>query len=192
MMGYARVSMSDQNNQRQIDELVRFGVAPCDIFEDKKSGKTMDRPGWKNLFRELQKDDWLVVLSLDRLGRNLGDLIEVEKKLFEKGVKLRVIQQPIDTSTSSGRLIFNMLGAVSQFEREWNWDRTNHGLQAARERGRVGGQPSHISDAEIRAALKKAKTLSGAAALLKCAKITIKRRQDLWKAKKTLKLKVRS
>src|ERR1700761_2464482 len=81
-VGYARVSMNDQSNQRQIDELVRHGVHPYEIFQDKQSGKAMDRPGWKACLRELQKDDILVIWSLDRLGRNLGDLIAVEKVLY--------------------------------------------------------------------------------------------------------------
>src|SRR5580704_4976060 len=148
MIGYARVSMNDQSNQRQIDELVRFGVAPCDIFQDKMTGKTMDRPGWRNCFRELQSGDHLVILELTRLGRNLGDLISIEKKLYEKGVKLRVITQPIDTSTTTGRLIFNILGSVAQFERELIWERTVHGLKTSRERGVIGGQASDYSDAQ--------------------------------------------
>lgn len=190
MVGYARVSMNDQSNQRQIDELVRYGVAPVDIFQDKKSGKTFDRPGWKNCFRELQRDDLLVVLSLDRLGRSLRELIEVEQRLYEKGVKLKVIQQPIDISTSSGRLIFNMLGAVAQFEREWNWDRTKHGLASARERNRIGGQPSPYSDAELKAALKKHGSIKAAAKTVGCKPITIKRRMKMWEAKGKLKLPV--
>ena len=75
MVGYARVSMNDQNNQRQVDELVKYGVHPSDIFQDKQSGKTADRKAWQACFRDLQKGDLLVVYSLDRLGRNLRDLI---------------------------------------------------------------------------------------------------------------------
>lgn len=76
--------------------------------------------------------------------------------------------------------------ALAQWEREWNWERTKHGLERAKARGVVGGQPSHISDKEIKDALKKAGTLSGAAKLLKCAKITIKRRQEMWSKGKKL------
>lgn len=191
MIGYVRVSMADQNNQRQIDELVRFGVNCADIFQDKISGKTMDRPGWKNCFRELQAGDHLVILELTRLGRNLGDLIEIEKKLYEKGVKLRVITQPIDTSTTTGRLIFNILGSVAQFERELIWERTMHGLKSAQERGRVGGKPSPHSDAKIRSALKEAKgNVPKAALIAKCGEITIKRRKKMWAEGRKLKLKV--
>lgn len=184
MLGYARVSMSDQNNQRQVDELVRYGVHPSDIFQDKQSGKTMDRPAWKALFRDLQKDDLLVIYSLDRLGRKLFDLIDIEKQLYEKGVRLKVICQPIDTSTAAGRMIFHMLGAVAQWEREWNWERTMHGLKSARERGKIGGAEELYSDEKIKAALAKRGSVAGAARELDCAAITIKRRIDKWKKAK--------
>jgi DNA invertase Pin-like site-specific DNA recombinase len=182
MIGYARVSMSDQNNQRQVDELVKFGVHPSDIFQDKQSGKTMDRKAWQACFRDLQKGDLLVIYTLDRLGRKLTDLIDIEKQLYEKGVKLKIIAQDIDTSNASGRMIFHILGALAQWEREWNWERTMHGLAAARERGVIGGQPSPFSDKQIRQALRKAKTVSGAAKILKCAKVTIHRRMKEWEA----------
>jgi len=186
MIGYARVSMNDQSNQRQIDELVKYGVAPEDIFQDKQSGKTMDRPAWQACFRDLQEGDWLVVYSLDRLGRNLKDLIEIEELLFKKGVKLKVICQPVDCSNASGRHYFHMLASQAQWEREWNWERTMHGLSSARERGRVGGQPSPFSDKQVRDALKEAGSISGAAKILKCAKITVQRRINEWEAAKAI------
>lgn len=182
MIGYARVSMSDQNNHRQVDELVKYGVHPSDIFQDKQSGKTMDRKAWQSCFRDLQSGDLLVIYSLDRLGRKLADLIDIEGQLYKKGVKLKIIAQDIDTSNASGRMIFHILGALAQWEREWNWERTMHGLKSARERGRIGGQPSPFSDADIRKALKKAGSISGAAKIMKCAKITIQRRLNEWKA----------
>lgn len=136
----------------------------------------------------MQQGDLLVIYSLDRLGRNLGDLIEVEKQLYEKGVRLKVIQQDIDTTNASGRMIFHILGALAQWEREWNWERTKHGLAAARERGVIGGQASKFSDELIRDALQQRGTVAGAAKLLKCAKITIIRRQQMWAEGKKLKL----
>lgn len=189
MLGYARVSMSDQNNQRQVDELVRYGVHPSDIFQDKQSGKTMDRPAWKALFRDLQKDDILVVYSLDRLGRKLFDLIDIEKQLYEKGVRLKVICQPIDTSTAAGRMIFHMLGAVAQWEREWNWERTMHGLKSARERGKIGGAEEKYTDQQIKDAIAKRGSVAGAARELDCAAITIKRRVVKWEISKSKKRK---
>lgn len=190
MLGYARVSTNDQNNQRQVDELIKYGVAPEDIFQDKQSGKTLDREAWKACYRDLQKGDLLVIYSLDRLGRNLGDLIEVEKQLFQKGVRLKVIAQDIDTTNASGRMIFHILGALAQWEREWNWERTKHGLNSARERGIIGGQASKFTDQKIKDALKQAGTISGAAKLLKCAKITIIRRQQMWADGRKLQLPV--
>lgn len=188
MVGYARVSTKDQDNQRQVDEMVTFGVAPEDIFQDKQSGKTMDRTAWQACFRDLQKGDLLVIYSLDRLGRNLGDLIEVEKQLFEKGVRLKVIAQDIDTTNASGRMIFHILGALAQWEREWNWERGKHGLDKARERGVVGGQPSKYSDEVIADALKKSGgSERGAAKIVGCKPITIHRRKEMWaKGKKLL------
>lgn len=190
MLGYARVSTSDQNNQRQIDELIKYGVHPSDIFEDKQSGKTLDREAWKACFRDLQKGDLLVIYSLDRLGRNLRDLIDVERQLYDKGVRLKVIQQDIDTTNASGRMIFHILGALAQWEREWNWERTKHGLDRARARGVIGGQAAKHSDQQIKDALKKAGTISGAAKLIKCAKITIIRRQQMWAEGRSLQLPV--
>ena len=192
MIGYARVSTSDQNNQRQIDELIKYGVAPEDIFEDKQSGKTLDRLAWQACFRDLQKGDLLVIYSLDRLGRNLGDLIEVEKQLYEKGVRLKVIAQDIDTTNASGRMIFHILGALAQWEREWNWERTKHGLNSARERGKIGGQPSDYTDDEIKAALKKSGgSMRGAAKIVGCKPITVKRRVEMWASGKKLQLPVK-
>ena len=82
-------------------------------------------------------------------------------------------------------------GALAQWEREWNWERTNHGLARARERGVVGGQPSHLTDKQIKDALKKGKTPGAAAKILGCAKVTIKRRQEMWAQGRKLKLEVR-
>lgn len=191
MIGYARVSTNDQNNQRQVDELIKYGVAPEDIFQDKQSGKTLDRAAWQACFRDLQKGDLLVIYSLDRLGRNLRDLIEVERQLFEKGVRLKVIAQDIDTTNASGRMIFHILGALAQWEREWNWERTKHGLAMAKERGVIGGQASDYTDEEIRAALEKAGTDKGAARIVGCRPITIKRRREMWAEGRKLQLPVK-
>lgn len=192
MIGYARVSTQDQNNQRQIDELVKFGVAPEDIFQDKQSGKTLDRAAWKACFRDLQDGDLLVIYSLDRLGRNLKDLIDIERQLYDKGVRLKVIAQDIDTSNASGRMIFHILGALAQWEREWNWERTKHGLAMAKERGVIGGQASEYSDEVIRKALDKAGTDKGAAKIVGCRPITIKRRREMWARGEKLQLKVKA
>jgi DNA invertase Pin-like site-specific DNA recombinase len=158
LIGYVRVSMNDQNNQRQVDELAKFGVNPIDVFGDKASGKNMERPGWKACFRELQEGDWLVVWSIDRLGRNLEEVIAVEKELRKKGVTLKALAQDINTSTAAGRLIFHILLTVAQFEREWSNERSLHGLMKARERGTKGGRRATYTDDQIISAMIRAIT----------------------------------
>jgi DNA invertase Pin-like site-specific DNA recombinase len=171
--------MSDQNNQRQVDELAKFGVNPIDVFGDKASGKNMERPGWQACFRELQEGDWLVVWSIDRLGRDLGEVIRVEKELRDKGVTLKVIAQDINTGTAAGRLIFHILMTVAQFEREWSNERSMHGLLKARERGVKGGRLKTYTDKQIKDAMAKAKNnYERAAKLIGAKKITMIRR---WK-----------
>lgn len=177
MIGYVRVSMGDQNNQRQVDELAKFGVNPVDVFGDKASGKNMDRPGWRACFRELQEGDHLVVWSIDRLGRNLGEVIRVEQELREKGVTLKALAQDINTGTAAGRLIFHILLTVAQFEREWSNERSLHGLIKARERGVRGGRLRTYTDQEIAKAMKKTKgNYEKAATLIGAKKITMIRR----------------
>lgn len=184
MVGYARVSTSEQSLQRQVDELVKYGVAAVDIFSDKASGKNMDRVGWQHCWLDLREGDILVVHSLDRLGRNLREVIEIEAQLREKGVTLKALAQDINTGTAAGRLIFHILLTVAQFEREWSLERTMHGLQKARERGVTGGVAKRISDEQVAAVVKKhggllkAGALAAAAKELGYSKVTIMRRMD--------------
>jgi DNA invertase Pin-like site-specific DNA recombinase len=184
MVGYARVSTSEQSLQRQVDELVKYGVAAVDIFSDKASGKNMDRVGWQHCWLDLQPGDILVVHSLDRLGRNLREVIEIEAQLREKGVTLKALAQDINTGTAAGRLIFHILLTVAQFEREWSLERTMHGLQKARERGVTGGVPKRVPDEDVIAAVTKYGGRSVAGAIGKAAKdlgyskVTIMRRLD--------------
>lgn len=155
MVGYARVSMSDQNNQRQIDEMVRFGVAAVDIFTDTASGKDMDRPGWRACWKDLREGDLLVIHSIDRLGRDLLEVVRTVRDLHDKGAELKVLSMDIDTRTPTGRLMLALLAAMAQWERELILERTMHGLQKARERGVIGGSKATFSHEEILAAAKE-------------------------------------
>lgn len=156
MIGYARVSMSDQDNARQRAELVRYGVDPADIYEDKASGRSMKRKGWRACWKDLRAGDVLVVHSIDRLGRDVEEVNAVVRQMHERGANLVVLsQQDLDTRTPIGRLIFNVMLALAQWERESIVERTKHGLKIARERGRIGGQKPKVPDAKVIAAVRK-------------------------------------
>lgn len=99
-----------------------------------------------------RKGDTLVVWKLDRLGRSLKHLIEVIKKLSEQGINFASIQESLDTSTSGGKLIFHIFGAIAEFERGLIQERTQAGLKAARARGRKGGRPRKMTPAKIKQA----------------------------------------
>ena len=141
-IGYARVSMDDQNLALQIDALTKHGIPASRIFEDKLSGARCDRPGLAECLRTLQAGDILVVWRLDRLGRSMRHLITLVEDLRSRGVGFRSLQEgAIDTTNASGELIFNIFSALAQFERRLIQERTRAGLGVARARGRLGGRP---------------------------------------------------
>ena len=155
MIGYARVSMADQSNNRQVADLIKAGCNPKDIFTDSASGRDMDRPGWRNLWRHLREGDTLVVLAIDRLGRNLVKVIQTVKTLEDRGVGLKVLSGLIDTTNPNGRLMLHIVAAMAQWERELIVERTKHGLKTAREQGRVGGAAKQVTDEQIEDARKQ-------------------------------------
>jgi DNA invertase Pin-like site-specific DNA recombinase len=154
LVGYARVSTADQSLQLQLDALTSHGVALEDVHTDVASGAAKYRRGLEAAFKDLRRDDILVIWSLDRLGRNLEELIKAVQRIEGKGANLRVLTQAIDTTTPGGRLIFHVMGAMAEFERALILERTNAGLAAARAAGRVGGRRSTYSDATKAAAVE--------------------------------------
>jgi DNA invertase Pin-like site-specific DNA recombinase len=140
LIGYARVSTQDQTLDLQTDALTRVGCEK--IFTDTTSGSKSERPGLQDAMNHLRAGDTLVVWRLDRLGRTLKHLIILITDLSEKGIGFKSLQESIDTTTSGGKLIFHIFGALAEFEREIIKERTNAGLQAARARGRFGGRPT--------------------------------------------------
>ena len=143
-VGYGRVSTRDQNPDGQHDALLAAG---CDeIFIDKASGKLASRPQLdKALLIAARASDQLVITKLDRLGRSLEHLIALSTQLQTRGVDLVVLDQGIDTSTAVGRMFFQILGAIAEFEHALMSERTRDGLDAARARGRTGGQKPKLT-----------------------------------------------
>ena len=138
-IGYARVSTLDQNLERQLDLLKQYGVDH--IFQEKMSGTKRDRPELNKMLAHVTAGDTIVVESLSRLGRSTKDLIELVELLGQKQVQLVSLKESIDTSTPTGKLLFTLMSAMAQFERDVIAERTQEGLKAARARGRKGGRP---------------------------------------------------
>ena len=139
LIGNARVSTQDQTLDLQTDALMKAGCEK--IFNDTTSGAKSERPGLQDAMNHLRAGDTLVVWRLDRLGRSLKHLIATITDLSDKDIGFRSLQENMDTTTSGGKLIFHIFGALAEFEREVIKERTNAGLQAARARGRLGGRP---------------------------------------------------
>jgi DNA invertase Pin-like site-specific DNA recombinase len=147
LVGYARVSTGEQNLDLQTDSLRESG---CErLFTDIGSGARSDREGLREIFEFLRKGDTLVVWKLDRLGRSLKHLIELVAKLDQQGIGFRSLQENIDTTTSGGKLVFHVFGALAEFERDIIRERTQAGLAAARSRGRRGGRPKAMSEQQL-------------------------------------------
>ena len=139
LIGYARVSTTDQTLALQRDALQKAG---CErIFTDTASGSIADRRGLEEAISQLRPGDALVVWRLDRLGRSLRHLIETITGLHSRGIGFKSLTEQIDTTTSGGKLIFHIFGALAEFERDIIRERTQAGLAAARARGRQGGRP---------------------------------------------------
>lgn len=148
LIGYARVSTHEQTLALQQDALQDIG---CErVFTDTASGAKTDRPGLDQALHFVRPGDTLVVWRLDRLGRSLKHLIETISQLHERGIGFKSIQENIDTTTSGGKLIFHVFGALAEFERDLIRERTKAGLTAARARGRFGGRPRKLDDKKIK------------------------------------------
>lgn len=141
-IGYARVSSDDQNLDLQNDALKAAGCQK--IYEDRMTGAKASRPGLDMAMEVAREGDVITVWRLDRLGRSLKDLINVVTVLEQRGVGFTSLQEKIDTTSSGGRLVFHIFGALSEFERALIRERTFAGLKAARARGRKGGRPKML------------------------------------------------
>ena len=142
-VGYARVSTHDQHLALQLDALRKAGCRQ--VYEEIISGARAERPVLQQALAHLRAGDVLMIWKLDRLGRSLRHLIEVVSDLAQRGIGFKSLQENLDTTTSSGKLVFHMFGALAEFERDLIRERTQAGLTAARARGRFGGRPRGLS-----------------------------------------------
>jgi DNA invertase Pin-like site-specific DNA recombinase len=147
VIGYARVSTTDQDSALQEQALVAAG---CErIFVDRASGALAHRPELDAALAYLRAGDTLVVWRLDRLGRSLRHLLETVDALGEREVGFKSLAEALDTTTSSGRLLFAIVGAIAEFERELIRERTRAGLAAVRARGRTGGRKPLMTPTKV-------------------------------------------
>jgi len=146
-IGYARVSSDGQRLDLQINALREAG---CErIFTDEISGATVTRPALTKLLSEVESGDQVVVWRLDRLGRSLQHLIELVQNLGKRGINVKSLSEALDTSTPGGELIFHVMGALAQYERELIRERTRAGMAAARARGAPIGRPRVMTDDQV-------------------------------------------
>lgn len=148
--GYARVSTKSQELDLQIDALKAAG---CDeIITEVMTGTNNDRPARHALIEKLRKGDVVVVWRLDRFGRSMADLLDKITTLNSQGVEFVSLQENIDTTTATGKLVFHLFAALSEFERNLISERTKAGLAAAKIRGNVGGRKKSMKPLQVKAA----------------------------------------
>jgi DNA invertase Pin-like site-specific DNA recombinase len=141
-VGYARVSTREQTIDLQVDALAQAGCTK--VHTEVISGARAERPILAQVLETLRAGDVLVIWKLDRLGRSLTHLLTIVTDLMTRRVGLKSLNDPIDTTTPQGRLIFNVFASLAEFEREVIRERTQAGLSAARARGRLGGRPKGL------------------------------------------------
>jgi len=186
-IGYARVSTDDQFLDQQIDALMKAGVDRDWIYEEHISGAKVKRPKLDDCLKALRPGDTLVVTRLDRLGRNMKELILILERLEEKGIDFRSLGESIDTTTAGGKLVFHIFGAFAEFERNLIGERTKAGLAAARKRGVKGGRPPKMSDEDCKfiydLASDGSQEITEIAKAFKISRATVYRAIDRHKAK---------
>ena len=169
LVGYVRVSSLDQNPERQLEELKAMQVEK--IFMDKLSGKNVERPALQNMLNFVREGDTLVVHSLDRLARNLSDLLTMVQDLTGRGVSVRFLNERLDFDAGKeaspvAKLMLSMVGAFAEFERSMIKRRQAEGIALAKERGVYKGRQRSVTDEqiqEIRSLMSMGVPLSSAA-----------------------------
>ena len=147
IVGYARVSTVGQSLDVQLSKLQEFGCDP--IFSDKHTGTTADRPSLKECRNYLRKGDSLVITKMDRLARSTYHLTQIAEELKNKGADLVVLDQNIDTTTPTGKLLFNMLASIAEFETEIRRERQLEGIEKAKQKGVQFGRKAKLNDEQV-------------------------------------------
>jgi DNA invertase Pin-like site-specific DNA recombinase len=176
LIGYARVSTQEQTLNLQRDALEKAGCTK--IFTDAASGAKAERKGLDEALNYVRKGDTLVVWRLDRLGRSLPHLITTMTDLEERGIGFKSLTENINTTTSGGKLIFHIFGALAEFERNLIRERTQAGVTAARARGRKGGRPKALTGKQVGIAqdlYEKAHSIAEICRTLKISRATLYR-----------------
>lgn len=151
IFGYARVSTKDQHLELQLDALNKHGVEK--VFQEKMTGTKKERPQLDEMLKYLRPGDTVVAWKLDRIGRSMRHLMELVDYFKENDIQFVSLHENIDTTTPTGKLMFNLMASLAEFERDMIAERTRSGLEAARARGRKGGRPSTPAD-KVKLALK--------------------------------------
>jgi DNA invertase Pin-like site-specific DNA recombinase len=174
IIGYARVSTTDQDLTIQIDALKAAG---CDVIrQEKASGTTTEgRAELKTVLDFLRKGDALVVTRIDRLARSIGDLQDIVRAVKARGASLKATEQPIDTSTAAGKCFLDMLGVFAEFETNLRKERQLEGIAKAKAAGVYKGRPASIDVAEVRALKAQGQGPSEIAKALKIGRASVYR-----------------
>lgn len=149
LIGYARVSTTEQSVAMQIEALEKYGVSERFIFSESASGAKKGRPALAKAMRAARDGDTLVVWKLDRIARSLTHLLELVGELEAKGAKFKSLTEGIETQTPAGRLLFHMIGSLAQFERDLIRERTQAGVDAAKARGTPFGRKHKLPASEM-------------------------------------------
>lgn len=179
VFGYGRVSTKDQNSARQREALQN----KCNVyFEDKLSGRNMDRPEFQKMIEQLRPGDSVMVVSIDRLGRNLKELVELSSKLKDMGVNIVALNQGIDTSSKMGQLFYNFMALMSEMELMFIQERQREGIELAKQNGKYKGRPlKKLDDWEqlSKEVAENKLSVERACQLLKISRSTFYRRKKL-------------
>ncbi|QSW18580.1 recombinase family protein [Clostridium gasigenes] len=155
LIGYARVSKKDQNLDRQVDQLKEYGIPKRNMYVEKYSGTSKDRPMLKKMLEELESNDIVVVVDITRISRSSKDLLGLVDEIKEKGASIKSLKDTwLDTTNSNpySTFLLTVMSGLSQLERELISSRTKEGLESARKRGKVGGRPK-VDNVNIQRAL---------------------------------------